>query len=114
AATVATSTVIDVPALWANSANKVFDAFAAGRPVAINHEGWQAGLLRESRAGLVLPADDPRAAAQLLAAFLADRDRLAQAGQAARRLAETRFSRDLLFEELERVLLLAAEEGRHP
>jgi glycosyltransferase involved in cell wall biosynthesis len=111
---VATSLFIDLPEMRKNSANKFFDALASGTPIAINYEGWQADLLRKSGAGLVLPADDPPAAAQLLATFLADRDRLAQAGQAARHLAETRFSRDLLSKEFERVLLLAAEEGRRP
>ncbi len=112
AADLATSLFIDLPPMWKNSANKFFDALASGTPIAINHEGWQADLLRESGAGLVLPARDPAAAAALLAAFLDNPDRVAQAGQAARHLAETRFSRDLLFDDFERVLLLAAEEHR--
>ena len=48
----AVSTVIDNRALRANSANKVFDALAAGRPVAVNHEGWLADLIRDSGGGL--------------------------------------------------------------
>jgi len=108
AADVATSTVIDVPALWNNSANKFFDGLAAGRPIAINYEGWQADLLRSSGAGLVLPANDHHEAARLLAAFVRDRSRLDAAGRAARRLAETRFDRDTLFDEFERVLVDAA------
>ncbi|HWG98675.1 MAG TPA: glycosyltransferase family 4 protein, partial [Pilimelia sp.] len=55
----AVSTTLNVPALGANSANKVFDAFAAGRPVGVNHGGWLADLLTETGAGLVLPPDDP-------------------------------------------------------
>lgn len=35
------STVIDVPELEVNSANKIFDAMAAGKALAINHGGWQ-------------------------------------------------------------------------
>ncbi|MGI6375275.1 MAG: glycosyltransferase family 4 protein [Anaerolineae bacterium] len=112
ASTLAVSLFIDLPEMWKNSANKFFDALAAGRPVAINYQGWQADLLRESGAGIVLPPDHPAAAARLLAEFLSDPDRLNAAGKAARHLAETRFSRDLLFDEFERVLK-AAVEGHH-
>jgi glycosyltransferase involved in cell wall biosynthesis len=108
----AISTTIDEPALRANSANKVFDGWAAGRPVAINHEGWLADILRRTGAGLVLPAGDPASAAQLIVDFLADERRVATARAAARRLAETEFDRDLLFRRVERVLLAAVEGGQ--
>jgi len=107
AADIATSVVIDVPALWANSANKVFDALAAGKPVAINHEGWQADVFRETGAGLVLDPTDLDAAAARLVAALRDRPWLAQAGAAARALAAGRFNRDRLSLELELVLRTA-------
>ena len=40
AATVATSLFRPIPEMESNSANKFFDALAAGRPVAINYGGW--------------------------------------------------------------------------
>ncbi|MEP7291807.1 MAG: glycosyltransferase family 4 protein [Chloroflexota bacterium] len=104
AATMTTSTVIPLPELWHNSANKFFDSLAAGKPIAINHLGWQADLLDETGAGLVLPADDPQRAAQLLADFVHDPARLLAASQAARELGRTRFSRDLLAAQMEAVL----------
>ena len=105
AATVATSTVVPLRCLQANSANKVFDAMAAGRPIMINHEGWQADLLRESGAGMVLdPYDLDGAAAELLDR-LGDPQWIAAAGAASARLAVERFSRDLLFEQFEAALL---------
>lgn len=109
---IAVSLFIDLPEMWKNSANKFFDALASGTPVAINYQGWQADLLRESGAGIVLPANDPPTAARALTELLNDRDRLIQMGRTARHLAETRFSRDLLFEEFERILLAAVEEAR--
>lgn len=108
AADIATSVVIEQRELWANSANKVFDALAAGRPVAINHGGWQADLLRETGAGMVLdPGDVPAAAAQLVQA-LNDRRWLERAGTAARAVARERFNRDQLAAQLEAVLRAAA------
>jgi glycosyltransferase involved in cell wall biosynthesis len=111
AATVATSLFIDLPAMWSNSANKFFDALAAGRPVAINYRGWQADLLQQTGAGIVLPPNDPQTAAQQLWQLLNDKERLASAGAAARRLAEEQFDRDKLAIELEAVLKRAVTTG---
>lgn len=103
ASTAALSTFIDVPALRDNSANKFFDALAAGRPVVVNHEGWIADLIRERACGLVLPRNPERAAAALLDT-LADPSWRERAGQAARELGKARFDRDALARELEQTL----------
>ncbi len=105
AADVATSTVIDREPLWANSANKVFDALAAGRAIAINHRGWLAEMIDESGCGLVFDPYDVEAAAERLAAALRDRQWLARASTAARNVGKERFDRDKLFEQFESVLL---------
>jgi glycosyltransferase involved in cell wall biosynthesis len=111
AADVATSTVIDRKPLWANSANKVFDALAAGRPIAINHEGWLADMIRETGCGLVLPVGDLERAAQQLVKTLGDPAGLRIARDAARRVARGRFDRDMLAARLEAVIRAAAEQG---
>lgn len=49
------SFVIDIKELWANSANKFFDTLAGGKPILINHEGWQASTIRAENIGYVLP-----------------------------------------------------------
>ena len=102
-ATVMTSLFRDLPQMAHNSANKLFDGLAAGRPVAINYGGWQAPLLRKSGAGLVLPRS-PAAAAQQLQAFVRDPARVVAAGTAARTLARERFDRDDQARALEAVL----------
>lgn len=108
AASIATSLFIDLPEMEHNSANKFFDGLAAGRPVAINYGGWQKALLDRTGAGLVIDRC-PAAAARQLAAWLGNPERLAKAGQAARKLAEEEFSRDRLAEKLELVLRTAVE-----
>ena len=105
---VATSFVIDVPALWTNSANKFFDAFAARRPMLINHEGWLADVLRRTGAGVVVPPTDARSAALELCAFLGDPARVARARTAAGELAAGEFNRDRLAAELLEVFRRAA------
>lgn len=49
------SFVIDIKELWANSANKFFDTLASGRPILINHKGWQKDIILEKNIGFVLP-----------------------------------------------------------
>lgn len=104
-ATVATSFVVDNPAMWDNSANKFFDALASGRPIVINHSGWLAKLLEDSGAGLVLPNNDAEKAAKALVEFLTNENRIANASAAARRLAVETFDRDRLAGATLRVVL---------
>jgi len=104
AATIATSVFVPLRPMWNNSANKFFDALAAGKPVAINYGGWQADLLKKTGAGIVLPPNDLNQAAKLLTDFTHDEERLKKASSAARELAYTRFARDKLAAELESVL----------
>jgi glycosyltransferase involved in cell wall biosynthesis len=110
AATIVTSVFDDNPALEDNSANKFFDALAAGRPIAINYGGWQADLLRKSGAGMVL-GRDPRAAAAQLADWLGDVKGLESGGSRARALAEERFARDDLALAFRTVLERAARDA---
>jgi glycosyltransferase involved in cell wall biosynthesis len=112
AATMSTSFVRPVRALWDNSANKFFDALAASRPIVINYGGWQSDLIRETGAGLVLDPYDADGAGEVLAAHARDDVWLKQAQDAAHRLAVEQFSRDLLFERFEAVLNRSAATGR--
>ncbi len=110
AAHIATSTVIDRKPLWANSANKVFDALAARRPIAINHEGWLADMIRQTGCGLVLPVGDIKSAAEHLVATLDDPAQLSLLGRAAHRVARDQFDRDMLARKLESVIRATAEQ----
>lgn len=109
-ASVIISLVIDEPALWANSANKFFDALASGTAIAINYQGWQAHLLRASDAGVVLDTDPDTAVLPLLD-LLNTPNRIAECGYRARELAEQRFDRNHLARQLEKVLLDATLEA---
>ena len=65
--TIGSSFVIDLPELWDNSANKFFDTLAAGKPMLINHEGWQADVIRKNNCGHVLP---PKVDAEMARKFV--------------------------------------------
>lgn len=111
AANLATSLFIDLPEMWANSANKFFDALAAGRPVAINHEGWLAELIRSYELGVVMPPQDLEAAARSVVDFLSQPIQQEAARKAGRRLARAQFDRDALARQLEAVLARACGQS---
>lgn len=96
AATVCTSLFLPLSAMEANSANKFFDALAAGRPIAINYGGWQKELILDNDCGIVLGADPDRQVAGQLLDLLADPDRLHSMGTAARSVGVNQFDRDVL------------------
>jgi glycosyltransferase involved in cell wall biosynthesis len=106
AATIATSLFVDLKEMWANSANKFFDALAAKKPVAINYGGWHADLLANG-AGLVFDPQNVEDGADKLVAVLRDQAWLRNASEAARSLSE-QFSRDRMARELEQVLYAVA------
>ena len=106
--TILTSFVINKEILWNNSANKFFDGFAAGKPIMINYEGWQADLLNKYGAGIVVPPNDPIVAVKKLNNLLEDRKRLQSMGQAGLELAKTVFNRNELYKSFENVLLEAS------
>ena len=112
AATVLSSFAQDLPVMRTNSANKFFDAFAAGKPVVINYGGWQAEILEREGAGLALDPHDLEGAARRLVAALQDSDWLARAGAASARLGDTEFNRARLAARLEEVLQAAAQAGK--
>jgi glycosyltransferase involved in cell wall biosynthesis len=104
AATLTLSTVMPRRALWNNAASKFPETLAAGKPIAINYQGWQAELLEKTGAGIVLPHQDAQQAAKLLVAFMSDPDRLRKAAAAARAVARRHFNYDDLALDLEAAL----------
>jgi len=108
---VATSLFLPIPQMESNSANKFFDALAAGCCVAINYGGWHAQLLREAQAGIRLDSD-PRRAASDLQALADEPGKIKSAGLNARRLAEEKFSRDDLAAKIQAVLAGVIGEPR--
>lgn len=84
--------------------NKFFDALAAGTPVAHNFYGWSVEIATEAGAGIQLPEDDYKTAAEMLVRTLHDKRWLADAHKAARSLAVNRFERGMLAAQLEAVL----------
>ena len=96
AADVGLMTIVDVPLLEHNSANKLFDYLSMGKPVVLNYGGWQRDVLEGAGAGLGSTMGDERNFFENIASLKADPARRESMGQAARRLATDTYDRDRL------------------
>ena len=89
ASSIVTSTVIDIPELAANSANKVFDGWAASKPVLINHLGWLHEIIKKNNVGISVHGKDVSLAADEIVNLLGDHERYksmcCRAGKIARK-----------------------------
>lgn len=84
----------DRPIFHAALPTKMFEAMAAGRPIVLSARGEAAGVVREARAGIVVPPEDPVALASVLRSLAGRRDELRRLGEVGRRYVETRHSRE--------------------
>ena len=84
------------PILEHNSANKFFDSLAAGKPVLLNYSGWQRKILEDNGAGFGCDLCDVDEFVEKVLYLNSHRDKLAEMGQNARRIAEEKFDRDKL------------------
>ena len=96
--TAGSSYVIDIPALWDNSANKFFDTLAAHRPMIINHEGWQADTIRKYNCGYVLPPKVSEEAAKAFVDYMTNDTLLKEQGENAFKLAKEQYSLEIAVE----------------
>jgi glycosyltransferase involved in cell wall biosynthesis len=95
----------NAPALYyGTSPNKFFDYIASGLPVLNNYPGWLADMIADHHCGAVVPPGDPVAFADAVVSLRDRRGELRAMGARARRLAEERFARPRLADQLVRLL----------
>lgn len=82
--TMGSSFVWDYKIKWDNSANKFFDTLAAGKPILINYQGWQAEVIRENQCGFVLPYRPTSEDIQKFVDYVKDDELLCQQGKNAK------------------------------
>lgn len=98
AVSMGSSFVIDIPELWANSANKFFDTLAAGKPVLINHEGWQAEAIRKYNVGYVLSFEITEEVAKAFVDYTKNENLAHEQKESALKLAKEKYSLEVATE----------------
>ena len=109
AADLASALFIDLPEMRPNSANKFFDALGSGTPILLNYGGWMHDLVKKHGCGLAMWQKPIAEVAETLEVKMHDPKWLEDAGIAARKLAEDHFDRDILADQLIRVLETTAK-----
>jgi glycosyltransferase involved in cell wall biosynthesis len=92
------------------SPNKMFDAFAAGKPVLVNVSGWLGDIVEDNNCGRRLDPHRPEMLADVLQELAASRELCREMGTNARLLAEQEFDRIKLAQHLEKVLAETVKE----
>lgn len=113
AADLSCNLVIDKPEMQSNSANKFFDTLSSGTPVLINHGGWMDELVKKTGCGLSVWNLSISQASKVINEKINNKFWMDKAKQAAKKLAEEKFDRDLLANQLEQILLLAVKKNGH-
>jgi len=88
------------PILEHNSANKFFDALAAGKPVLLNYSGWQREIIEANNAGAGCRQYNLDEFIQKVDYIANHPQKIKQMGDNARKLAFGRFNRDALASEV--------------
>jgi glycosyltransferase involved in cell wall biosynthesis len=96
------------PVLQTSSPNKLFDAFAAGRPVIHNTTGWIRDLFEKENCGITVGPDDEKELAKAMEQLAGNNELRNEMAQNASRLAATVFNRDKLAIEYMNALIEAA------
>tara|TARA_Y100001958_G_C21238945_1_gene566110 strand:- start:1417 stop:2646 length:1230 start_codon:yes stop_codon:yes gene_type:complete len=89
------SFVVPIKELWANSANKFFDTLAAGKPILINHDGWQKELIEMENIGYVLPTIVDHNAAKKFELYTKDEALISEQKNNGLNIAKANFSKDV-------------------
>jgi glycosyltransferase involved in cell wall biosynthesis len=96
AANLSSALFIDLPEMRPNSANKFFDALASSTPILLNYGGWMHNLVKGNGCGLAMWQKPLDQVASELESCMYDEKWLLESGEAARRLGESSFDRDIL------------------
>lgn len=94
----------NLPILSTNSPNKFFDAISAGKPIITNMGGWIGKLVEDYKIGFSIENDNHRAIVETVEVLTnMDKNQLEEMGKNARELAEEKFNREDMVEELEKI-----------
>ena len=110
--TMGSSFVLDNKIKWDNSANKFFDTLAAGKPILINYQGWQADLIKEKNCGYILPAHPSDIDALDFAEYLKDDKLLSIQSANSKEIGSKEFSLEILSRKYLKILNKIVKNGK--
>src|SRR5699024_2577234 len=80
---------LDLPILYTNSPNKLFDSLSAGKPIIVNSAGWTKDIAEKYNCGYYVDPQKPIELVNRISFLKTHPDTVAEMGKMSRRLAET-------------------------
>jgi glycosyltransferase involved in cell wall biosynthesis len=97
-------TFTNIPILYTNSPNKLFDSLSAGKPIIVNSPGWTKKLVEDHECGVFVNPESPEDLVEKIK-FLKDNPAiLKKMGLNSRKLAENEFDKSILCEKFASVV----------
>ncbi|SEM43783.1 Glycosyltransferase involved in cell wall bisynthesis [Chryseobacterium taichungense] len=87
---------LDIPILYTNSPNKLFDSLSAGKPIIVNSAGWTKDIAEKYHCGFYVNPNRPEELAQKVLYLKDNPELVKEMGQNARKLAETVYDKSIL------------------
>ncbi|WNI36503.1 glycosyltransferase family 4 protein [Chryseobacterium sp. SG20098] len=87
---------LDIPILYTNSPNKLFDSLSAGKPIIVNSAGWTKDIAEKYHCGFYVNPNRPEELAQKVLYLKDNPELVTEMGQNARKLAETVYDKSIL------------------
>lgn len=92
-------TFANLPILYTNSPNKLFDSLSAGKPIIVNSAGWTKQMVEENNCGFFVLPEQPEDLAEKIKLLQSNPALTAKMGRNSRLLAETKFDKSILCSE---------------
>ncbi len=96
---------LNLPILYTNSPNKLFDSLSAGKPIIVNSAGWTKELVEEYKCGLYVDPDNPDSLKNAILFLKNNKEAAKQMGKASRKLAEDQYDKSILVQKFAEIIL---------
>lgn len=90
---------LDLPILYTNSPNKLFDSLSAGKPIIVNSAGWTKDLVETYQCGYYVRPSVPADLMEKILYLKNSPAKLKTMGQNSRKLAEAKYDKSILCQE---------------
>lgn len=95
---------LDLPILYTNSPNKLFDSLSAGKPVIVNSAGWTKDLVQQNNCGYYVNPNTPKELADKIKFLQQNPHAVTLMGKESRKLALQNFDKSILCKEFVNVI----------
>ncbi|MDM1521200.1 glycosyltransferase family 4 protein [Myroides odoratimimus] len=96
----------DLPILYTNSPNKLFDSLSAGKPIIVNSAGWTKKLIEENECGYFVNPFNPNELADKILYLQSNSKIVEDMGRRSRWLAENKYDKSILTKQVVEIVNL--------